>query len=99
MRLNPRHAADFLEVPPGFRGSTHERLAESGVPILYIVGEQDIMSPPATIEVAASQIPQANLIRVPDTGHSVYYERPERFNNEVLGFLNEIMPSARFTDA
>ena len=99
MRLNPRHAADFLEVPPGFRGSTHERLAESGVPILYIVGEQDIMSPPATIEVAASQIPQANLIRVPDTGHSVYYERPERFNNEVLGFLNEIMPSARLTDA
>lgn len=93
MRLNPKHAADFLEVPPGFRGSTHERLAESGVPILYIVGEQDIMSPPATIEVAASLIPQANLIRVPDTGHSVYYERPELFNHEVLGFLKKVMPS------
>ncbi len=87
MRLNPKHAADFLTVPSGHRGSTHERLAEAGVPILYIVGEEDMLAPPRTIEIAASQIPQSRLVRVPDAGHSVYYEQPERFNREVMGFL------------
>jgi 3-oxoadipate enol-lactonase len=89
MRLNPRHSPDFLAAAPGFRGSTDERLAESSVPILYIVGEDDVIAIPRSIEIAASQIPQARLLKVPDTGHSVYYERPERFNEEVLAFLRE----------
>ncbi len=92
MRLNPRHAPDFLAVPADYRGSTHERLTEANVPILYIVGEEDLMAHPRTIEIAASQIPQARLVKVPGTGHSVYYEQPERFNQEVLDFLREVFP-------
>ncbi|MBI4199759.1 MAG: alpha/beta hydrolase [Chloroflexi bacterium] len=94
MRLNPRHASDFLAVPPGYRGSTHERLAEVGVPILYAVGEEDVVAWPRTIEIAASQVPGARLVRFPKAGHAVYYEQPERFNEEVLRFLREVMPPA-----
>ena len=92
MGLNPKHTADFLAAPTGYRGSTHERLAEAGVPILYIAGEEDVLVPPRAIEIASSQIPQARLARVTDAGHSVYYEQPERFNREVLEFLEEVYP-------
>ncbi|MBI2871938.1 MAG: alpha/beta hydrolase [Chloroflexi bacterium] len=94
MRLNPRHGPDFLAVPPNYRGSTHERLAEAGVPILYVVGEEDALAPPRTIEIAASQILQARLARMPNAGHAVYYEQPALFNREVLKFLQEVCPPA-----
>jgi pimeloyl-ACP methyl ester carboxylesterase len=90
LRLNPPHDEDFLAVPADYRGSTHERLAESGVPILYVVGEDDVLAPPRTIEIAASQIPRARLLRVPGAGHSVYYEQPGPFNREVMSFLTEL---------
>ena len=92
MRLNQRHAPDFLAVPPGYRGSTHDRLTESGVPILYIVGEDDTMVDPRTVEIAASQVPQAQLVKMPNAGHSVYYEQPELFNQTVLEFLRKVVP-------
>ena len=93
MRLNPRHDADFLAVPADYRGSTHERLAETGVPILYIVGEDDELSLPRTIEIAASQIPGSQLARIPDAGHSTYFEQPGLFNELVLGFLRGHQPA------
>ena len=98
LRMNPRHEPDFLAVPTDYRGSTHERLAESGVPILYIVGDEDALAPPRTIEIAASQVPQARLLRVPGAGHAVYYEQPERFNREVLAFLDDVHPPAAGAD-
>ena len=90
MRLNPKNPTEFLRVPSGYRGSTHERLAEQGFPILYLVGEEDIVAPPRTIEIAASQILGARLLMVPGAGHSTYYEQPERFNDIVLGFLRGV---------
>jgi pimeloyl-ACP methyl ester carboxylesterase len=94
MRLNPRHDADFLAIPPGYRGSTHEWLTEAGVPILYIVGDDDEMSPPGTIVIAASQIPRSRLVQVPNAGHSTYFEQPDLFNGVVLDFLRCHDPSA-----
>lgn len=93
MRLNPRHSPDFLAVAPGYRGSTHERLAAAGVPIMYVVGEEDPIALPRTIEIAASQVPGSRLLRVPAAGHSVYYEQPDLFNQAVLSFLREVLPS------
>ncbi len=92
MRLNPRHPPDFLAVAPGYRGSTHERLAESRVPILFIVGEEDRIAAPRTIEIAASQIPGSRLLRVPVAGHSVYYEQPQLFGDAVSAFLQDVVP-------
>ena len=92
MRLNPKHEPDFLAVPPGYRGSTHERLTDSGVPIMYIVGEEDALIAPGTIAIAASLVPQSRLVTVPEAGHSVYYEKPGLFNDHVQQFLMEVMP-------
>ncbi|MFH1140534.1 MAG: alpha/beta hydrolase [Chloroflexota bacterium] len=92
MQLNPAHPRDFLAAPPAYRGSTHERLAAAGAPILYILGEEDALTLHRGIEIAASLIPQARLLRVPNSGHSVYFEQPERFNQEIFSFLMEVCP-------
>ena len=81
-------------MPPGYRGSTHERLTDSGVPILYIVGDEDALIAPKTIEIAASLVPQSRLITMQGAGHSVYYEQPDAFNDHVHQFLTEAMPPA-----
>ena len=89
LRINPKRPSNFLAVTPGYRGSTHDRLAATGIPILYMVGDQDILAPPRTIEIAASQVSGAQFLSVTETGHSVYYEQPELFNREVDQFLRE----------
>ena len=86
-RLNPPRPRDFLALPPGFRGSTAERLAACGAPILYLVGEHDTVTPPGMIEMCHRIVPGSRYQVVEGAGHSTYFERPEEFNGVVLEFL------------
>ncbi len=88
-RLNPPRPRDFLALPPGFRGSTSERLAASGVPILYLVGDQDTVTPPDMIEMCHRIVPGSRYEVIAGAGHSTYFERPDAFNEVVLRFLRE----------
>ena len=63
------------------------RLRELAVPTLWIVGDEDIVFPAAAAPALARMIPNARVARVPDAGHSVYFERPQRFNELVQSFL------------
>jgi len=63
------------------------RLAELKMPVLYITGTEDIVIPPPLVEALAAATPGAKLEVVPDTGHSVYFERAGRFNRVVDEFL------------
>ena len=58
------------------------------MPVLCLVGEEDGVIPPDTVAVLASRIPGARLVRIPETGHSVYFERAATFN----GLLDEFLP-------
>lgn len=64
-----------------------EEIARLSLPVLCITGEEDIVLPPAAVEIFASLIPGARLARVPEAGHSVYFERPSTFNGLVAEFL------------
>ena len=96
-KRNPELANLYLQVsstnPPrqqaGFQGSgpTAEQLADVKTPTMFIVGEDDQLSPPQVIEAAAATIPGSKVLRVPEAGHSVYFEQPEVFNFEVLRFI------------
>lgn len=79
----PRHT------PPGgtAAGPGPEQLANLKVPTLFFVGEDDQISPPQVIEAGVRAIPGARLLRVPEAGHSVYFEKPDIFNFEVLRFI------------
>jgi 3-oxoadipate enol-lactonase len=58
-----------------------------GVPILFLVGQEDVLYPPDVIRMVHEAIPGSKLAVVPDAGHSVYFESPDVFNHEVLSFL------------
>ena len=79
----PRHTpADGLPAGPG-----PEELANFAGPTLFFVGEDDQISPPQVIAAGAKAIPGSKLLRVPEAGHSVYFEKPDIFNFEVLRFI------------
>lgn len=65
-------------------------IAALGLPILCFTGEEDIVIPPAAVAWVAEHLPGARLARVPEAGHSVYFERPATFNRIVDDFLAEV---------
>jgi len=86
--INPPRPRGMLgRPPPTYRGSTHEMLANLGVPVLYIVGEHDLITSPEMIRQAQALIPGAEYYEVRGAGHSCYFERAEEWNRVVRDFL------------
>jgi 3-oxoadipate enol-lactonase len=71
----------------GLRGYT--------IPTLFIIGEEDAANPPRLLEVGAAAVPGAKVARVPNAGHSVYFERPLEFNRIVDEWLGSVSGSTR----
>jgi pimeloyl-ACP methyl ester carboxylesterase len=58
----------------------------AGLPIQIIVGQADVITPPAgNLEIAAA-FPAASAHVIPGAGHALYLEKPEEFNRLVLDF-------------
>jgi pimeloyl-ACP methyl ester carboxylesterase len=66
---------------------TWARLAAMNVPALVIGGDADLYVPSPILRLYASHIPNADLVVVPDAGHSVYWERSDIFNRALLDFF------------
>src|SRR5215212_10068705 len=79
--------------PPGARlvpRVGRDDLRAYTVPTLFIIGEEDVVMPPAVVECGAAAVPGARVVRVPKAGHSVYFERPVEFNRTVDEFLASV---------
>lgn len=68
---------------------TYARLATLQVPVLILVGEADLLSPPALMRLVAAQIPHCQFATVPAAGHAAFWEQPEVWNRLVLAFLTQ----------
>lgn len=89
--LNPPRPKGLLgRPPPTYRGSTHEMLARTGAPVLYVVGEHDRITSPEMIREAASLVPGARVHVIGGAGHSCYFERAADWNAVVRAFLEEV---------
>jgi pimeloyl-ACP methyl ester carboxylesterase len=66
---------------------TEARLGELKVPTLVISGDADLSTPPSIARMIAARIANSELVLVPESGHSVYWEQPEAFNRAVLDFI------------
>jgi pimeloyl-ACP methyl ester carboxylesterase len=64
-----------------------ERLAEISAPTLILYGDKDVMDVRLAAGHLAATIPGARLAIIPDAAHLPQMERPELFNEIVLGFL------------
>jgi pimeloyl-ACP methyl ester carboxylesterase len=96
--LNPRRPQDFLW--PTDRvvyraGTTAQRLAASGLPILWVVGEHDRVVHPDLIRISHDLTPGSRLHVIEEAGHSAYFERPDDWNAAVRGFLDEVEAGER----
>ena len=69
------------------------QLATLEVPTLVVVGEQDtpFLAPSQTM---ADAIPDAELVVLPDAGHSPQFEAPEAWWDAVSGFLERVRSPA-----
>jgi 3-oxoadipate enol-lactonase len=72
-------------------GPTAEQVRALQTPTLLIVGEHDVIAPPAVMKMFQSYIPHARLAEVAGAGHSVYFEKPEAFNRIVSEFLRDVI--------
>jgi pimeloyl-ACP methyl ester carboxylesterase len=61
--------------------------AAGKVPVLFLVGAEDVLQPPEIVRAASELVPGSEFTVVPDSGHSVYFEQPEVFNYRVGAFL------------
>lgn len=57
------------------------------VPTLVLTGEQDYGNSPAMSRAIAAEIPASRLVILPGLRHMAMAEAPERFNAELLSFL------------
>jgi 3-oxoadipate enol-lactonase len=64
-------------------------LAGLSMPVLCVAGEEDVVIPPDAVAILAARLPNALLVRVPEAGHSVYFERAETFNRLLDDFLGD----------
>ncbi len=66
---------------------TPGELAATKVPILFIVGLEDVLCPPDAVRALQAHVPGSFLVEIAGAGHSAYLERPTEFNDSVLTFL------------
>lgn len=85
LRVEPYKQALHAIVTTDFRSM----LVTISVPTLVIVGDEDIVTPPAASEFLAQQISGATLIRIPQAGHLTNIEKPQEFNAALRPFLEQ----------
>ena len=65
-----------------------EELAALGVPVLCVMGEEDVVINPALPRALAGALPKGALEVFADSGHSPYFEHAGRFNRRLAEFLS-----------
>ena len=65
-------------------------LATIKVATLVVAGDADLGVPPPMARMVASHIPGSRLEIVPESGHSLYWERPDIFNRLLLDFFTRV---------
>jgi pimeloyl-ACP methyl ester carboxylesterase len=55
--------------------------------VLFVVGSEDPIFPPAASRDAATKIPGARVVEIAGSGHSPYFEKPREWNAAVREFI------------
>jgi 3-oxoadipate enol-lactonase len=88
---NPPLPAAFRE-EMGRLTTPVERYAAASVPTLFLTSDEDGLIWPELSEKVHRHVPGSDFVRVPGSGHSTYFERPDVFNREVGAFLKAHRP-------
>lgn len=83
----PKEKAQPLPPLKPAHAVTWARLRELEVPTLLLTGDADLYTPPAVLRMFQENLPRAEAVVIPETGHSSYWENPRVFNRVLLDFL------------
>ena len=67
-------------------------LAEITLPVLAIVGSEDVMTPPKYSTFLAAQLPHCEMVLVEGATHTGYAEQPDVFNAAIASFVGSLAP-------
>jgi 3-oxoadipate enol-lactonase len=91
LQLNSFNKANRFNVrADGYRGPTPEEVANTGVPVMFILGTNDCVADPNVLRRAHKLVTGSRLVEFPGAGHSVYWEQPEAWSFIVRGFLEDV---------
>lgn len=65
-------------------------LPEIKVPTLIVVGEHDVISPPAEMQGIAAAIPGATAVVIPGAGHMAPLEKPDDVNRAIREWMQSL---------
>lgn len=74
------------------REDLRTELAAISCPVLVVVGEEDVATPPEKAEEIRDAIPGAKLVRIKQAGHHCPIEQPEQVTDALDAFLAEHAP-------
>ena len=94
-RTGGRLATDFAHAEPLHHFNTVEfpsldlsgELRTIAAPTLVVVGEGDMIAGPVCAEAILRELPDAQLVTIPESGHFVYVEQPQAFRAALTDFL------------
>ncbi len=69
------------------RPDSTEVLAQAGLPVLVVVGENDAVTPPDVAREMATAVTGAELVQLPEVGHLSPTEDPDGFATALIGWL------------
>ncbi len=90
-RLQTRLSAFDVLTPPN--PEYHQLVSTIGVPILLVVGDAGVVSFETARELQSLNS-HVRIELIPDAGHGVQYDQPERFEAVVRSFLHSVVPSS-----
>jgi 2-succinyl-6-hydroxy-2,4-cyclohexadiene-1-carboxylate synthase len=73
----------------GAQPPLHARLADLGVPVCLVVGDEDEFFGGIAVALAG-ELPHARVETIPRAGHAAHLENPETFLKVVRAFLDEV---------
>jgi len=88
MRASPLAARTLGELGPL---DQRDMLAAIAAPILSFVGARDAVVDPAVCRSVADYNSAARIVEFEDSGHAPFIEEPERYNRELISFVNDCL--------
>jgi pimeloyl-ACP methyl ester carboxylesterase len=73
------------------RNETCSRIHEIKVPVLILVGEGDVITPPDAAMKMHEKITSSDLVILPLAGHVSNLENPTEFNHQINVFLSKVL--------
>jgi pimeloyl-ACP methyl ester carboxylesterase len=70
------------------RHDFHPELSRFTLPVLLIVGVDDVLTPPVEMQRIAESLPDAEIVKIPEAGHMAPLEQPALVNRAIDEFLS-----------